>query len=287
MSQDDLAARLSRHLADEAQVHAPDRVLLGALATIDITPQRRRLSAPWRTRPMYLLLRTGGAIGIAALVLATIVMRGPGGVPIGDVGSPSPSLAVSPVPLPTYAAAPLEETAAWNEWDSSSIGYSIRYPSDWQVLPMLEATETPSPSMAAIGLGDFSREDQFIAPQGQPQLGFVVQSQPLGPGQTFGQYLEDYAGAGRSTPTYGPMCYPEIPKWPTVTVDGVQARVGGGPAQCYFVEAVLESGGRVYHFKGIKIDPQSGFDRSTFLTLLSTIRLHPEQATEGTPPPGA
>jgi len=214
MSDDDLATRLTRHLADEAQVHAPDRVLLGALAAIDITPQRRRLGVPWRTRPMHLFLRTGVAIGIATVVLATIILRAPQGAPIGDSGSPSPSVA-SAAPLPTLTTVPLKDTTGWVPWDSPSIGYSIAYPPDWQVLPMLGATETPSPSVAAIGVGDFSREDQFIAPQESAQMGFVVQSEPLGPGQTFDQWLEDYAAAGRATPTYGPLCYPDTATWPT------------------------------------------------------------------------
>ena len=233
---------------------------------------------------MHLFLRTGVAIGIATVVLATIILRAPQGTPIGDSGSPSPSVA-SAAPLPTLTTVPLKDTTGWVPWDSPSIGYSIAYPPDWQVLPMLGATETASPSMAAIGVGDFSREDQFIAPQESAQTGFVVQSEPLGPGQTFDQWLEDYAAAGRATPTYGPLCYPDTATWPTTTVDGVQARVAGGPSQCFFIGALLEAGGRVYDLKGIRIDPQSAFDRGMFLTFLSTVRLHPDGATEGAPPP--
>ena len=86
-------------------------------------------------------------------------------------------------------------------------------------------------------------------------------------------------------PTYGGLCWPPLDQWAQVTVDGREARVLGGPAQCYFTAAVVEDGGRVYHLTGVKLDTKTGFDGSLFLAFLSTVRLHAQTVPAGSAAP--
>jgi sugar lactone lactonase YvrE len=100
----DLGRRLREHFQAEAPERAPDRVLQAALATIDVTSQRR-VAAPWRISHMFTPVRT---VVLAAAILALIVGpisllprdSGP-----GTVTSPSPD-ALLPAACPADAPLP-------------------------------------------------------------------------------------------------------------------------------------------------------------------------------------
>jgi hypothetical protein len=109
----DLERRISDLYAIEGHVRAPDRVLEGALATIDTTRQRRPIiGTPWRLRIMNFY----GKFAIAAVAVVAIaavgfaILRPSGTMPasVGATGqvSPSPSVAVSARPSPTPSPSP-------------------------------------------------------------------------------------------------------------------------------------------------------------------------------------
>jgi len=280
---DDLERRLARHMAEEPPHQAPDRVLLGALTTIQTTKQRRRWRAPWRTTQMFTFVRYMVVAGLAAILFATVAVfprsAGPGQAP-----EPSPSPLVSPpAPLRTFAV-PLVDTGTWLPWVSDAIGYSISYPPDWTAVPMVLSTDAAA-SPPDTGIGDATTADQFLSTD--PKVGFTVGSEPLGDGQTFDQWLAAYQAEGSTVPTYGDLCYPALDQWAEVNVDGRKARVLGGPAQCYFTAAVVEDGGRVYHLTGVRLDTQTSFDRGLFLSFLSTVQLHAETVPAASGPAGS
>jgi sugar lactone lactonase YvrE len=97
----DLGRWLSDEFKREAPPEAPDRVLLGALSTIETTSQRHA-RVPWRTSNMNAFFRV---VAVAAAALAIIF--GPLYLwPHGSSGtnvSPSPSVSPSPAPLPPTA----------------------------------------------------------------------------------------------------------------------------------------------------------------------------------------
>ena len=211
---DDLEQRLARHLAEEPAHQAPDRVLLGALSTVKTTRQRRRWRAPWRTQPMFTYLRYAVVTGLAAILLATVVVF-PRSAGPGDAPAPSPSpIASPPVPLRTFSV-PLTDTGSWLPWTSDAIGYSISYPPDWTAMAMMTSSDAGA-SPPDTGIGDATVSDQFLSTD--PNVGFTVGIEPLQDGQTFDQWLSAYQAEGSTVPNYGDLCWPPLDEWPQVTV---------------------------------------------------------------------
>ena len=110
----DLERRLSDLYAIEGHVRAPDRVLEGALATIDTTRQRRPfVGTPWRLRTMnfYGKFAIAGAALVAIAAVGFAMLRPSGTTPasVGASGqvSPSPSVAASAKPSPRPSPSPV------------------------------------------------------------------------------------------------------------------------------------------------------------------------------------
>jgi len=109
----DLERRISDLYAIEGHVRAPDRVLEGALTTIDTTRQRRpSIGTPWRLRTMNVYGKFAIA-GVALVAIAAVgfaMLRSSGSAPanVGASGqvSPSPSVAASARPSPTPSPSP-------------------------------------------------------------------------------------------------------------------------------------------------------------------------------------
>lgn len=94
--------RLVDHYADEPPLRAPDRLLIGALAAIESTPQRRGVLAPWRHPAMRNYERLAAAA-------ALIVVIGAGAIalwPRLGIGDPAPTATPSPAPTPTPLPGP-------------------------------------------------------------------------------------------------------------------------------------------------------------------------------------
>src|SRR5262245_66662421 len=81
----DLARRLEAFYAAEPPHRAPDRVLRLALESIDTTPQRRGLLAPWRFPAMNTYAK------LAAVAVVAIAVGAIGLWQLAGSGTPHPS----------------------------------------------------------------------------------------------------------------------------------------------------------------------------------------------------
>jgi hypothetical protein len=264
---DGLERRLADHYAAEASQRAPDRVLEAALATIDVTRQRRGLvRVPWRFPTMNSYARWGvAAVAVIALGAVGLTMLLPGSGQ--NVGGPGPSASPSPSRSPTSSAAgssgtlpsPYVKPALADRYDSDAYGFSIAYPDGWVPRPASEPwTES------TMGGFDEPALDVLYDPSREGHLFLVAASRPLA-GQPFEQWaqaiLADRDCAGGTEP---------------ITVDGASGLLG----DCGIV--VVAAGDRGYLF-GIYVADDPEFDELYFLTWLvdefvPTIDLRPEDA---------
>lgn len=150
----DLERRLADFYVIEAPRRAPDRLLEGALATIDTTRQRRELSlVPWRfpTMNVYAKLAVAAVVALAVGALGLTLLRpAPGPLVGGPHPSSTPAPSFSPVPSSNPSLAPtLTET-----YTSTVHGVTISYPAGWATAPA--SVPEPGPSM----------EPGFLSPAG-------------------------------------------------------------------------------------------------------------------------
>lgn len=254
---------ITRRLADyyhrEAPPRAPDWVLARAVETIETTPQRRvLLRVPWRFPTMngFSRLAVAAVAAIAIGAVGVAVLR-PGVGPAGTGATPSPS------PSPTTTAQPSSLASRFTESYTSTLnGFSISYPKGWIVRAATEPWTTGVPagnSMTADNLNP-----------GNNNLFVAVASQPLG-GKSFDQWASEL-----STHTdWGDTCAPTTEP---VTIDGAAGLLAihcpDDGVQTAFV-AVEDRG---YMFAGYALP-----DLTYFKTLLTTVRLQPEDAKASSP----
>jgi hypothetical protein len=155
----DLERRLADFYAGDAPQRAPDRVLDGALATIDSTRQRRALlRVPWRFPNMNsyakLAIAAVAVIAIGAVGLAVLrpgLGTGPGGITPSE--SPSSSPSGSPPPA-------LTET-----FSSPTNAIALSYPTGWRVEPATSEWTTGIPLQGDPFrdlISDPARENTFL-----------------------------------------------------------------------------------------------------------------------------
>jgi hypothetical protein len=254
----DLERRIADFYETEAPPAAPVWVLRDALATIDITPQRRVLvRVPWRFPPMNTYARVAVAV-VAVIAIGAIgvaVLR-PGTTPdIGGARSPSPSATPSPIPSPSPPALTESFTSAVH-------GFTISYPADWNV----RAATEPWSAGIPFQLDAFA---DVIETSGNRFL--LVASQPLG-----GRSGEAWAEAVSSNPDWDDRCEPASEP---VTIDGASGTIvthcDGTPTA---LVAAADRGYLVVLF---------GFDESEawFQEILASMRLDPESAIDASPSP--
>ncbi len=139
----DLERRIADLYAAEAPHRAPDRVLEQALATIDITRQRRELRlVPWRypTMNSYAKLAVGAAVVLAVGAFAFTALR-PGQGP--SVGGPNASASTPPAPSPSPSSSqPVSPPPLTESFTSPIHGLSVSYPAGWLTVPATEAWTT-------------------------------------------------------------------------------------------------------------------------------------------------
>jgi hypothetical protein len=98
-----LERRLADHYVAEAPRRAPDWILGDVLTTIDTTPQRRGLLAPWRSLPMPTYAKlAAAAVAVAAVVVIGVWQLGPppgpGAPTVPSTAQPSASTPATPGP---------------------------------------------------------------------------------------------------------------------------------------------------------------------------------------------
>jgi hypothetical protein len=260
----DLERRLADYYETEAPLAAPDWVLRDALATIDVTPQRRVfIRVPWRKFPTmntYARLAVAAVAVIAIGAVGIAVLR-PGNSP-GGVGQamtpspePSPSATIQPTPSPRPAP-PLTQS-----FTSTLHGISMSYPEGWTAQ---EATEPWTGAQANFGdpFADF-----LYDPALTDHLFLSIASRPIGestPDEWVAQALTLYE-CTESEPT---------------AVDGATGLIGA--ADCNVAAVTIDGRGYVValYTSGDVPWQTAAYDRAWFEEVLATVQLHPEDAVD-------
>lgn len=265
----DLERRIADFYETEAPPAAPDWVLRDALATIDITPQRRALiRMPWRFPTMNAYTKAAvaavlvvalGAIGLAALGPGrTSQLGGPAGPSLSPEPSPSPSLSATSRPTQSPRPAP----PLTQSFTSTLHGISMSYPEGWTA----QAATEPW-----TGVPTFFREppaDFLYDPTLADHLFLSIASQPIGdstPGEWVAEHLYECAA---TEPT---------------AVDGAAGLIGADDCNM----AAVTTDGRGYiiwlYTSGDEAWLSSTYDRGWFEEVLATVQLQPEDAVDVAP----
>lgn len=250
-----LERRVAEHYASEPPLRAPDRVLHGALATIETTPQRRGLFAPWRFAQMNTYAKLAAAVAVVVVVAFGVWQLVPGSGPGGPGATPSPSPSPTPAAT-TYVAPPLTGT-----FTSTQYGYSLSYPEGWSTGAATELWRDgvlPEFGNAAT--------DTVYDPKLMDHLFVGAASQPLN-GATLDEWQGEFFGSE------------ECGVYEQVVVDGADGFIG---ADCDI--AMVQAGGRGYIF-GLWSSSDDrelrDFDtRALFQAVLATVQLEPGAAIE-------
>lgn len=161
-----LEHRIADYYEREAPQAAPDWLLRQALATIDVTPQRRGFSGvPRRLLTMNTYARFA-AVAVTAVVVGVI-----GYATLGPGRSPDTGAIPSSTITPSAGLSPSPPPALTDSYTSASQGYTISYPAGWTVRAATESWTTGIPYQA-------SPFADVIAASGNRFL--LVASQPLG-----------------------------------------------------------------------------------------------------------
>jgi hypothetical protein len=263
----DLKRRLGDYYETEAPPVAPDWVLRDALATIDVTPQRRVfIRVPWRKFPtmnMYARLAVAAVAVIAIGAVALAVLRpgnspGVGGQAVTPSPESSPSATSRPTPSPT-SAPPMTQS-----FTSTLYGVSMSYPEGWTTQ---EATELWTGSQLNFGdpQGDF-----LYDPALEDHLFMSVASQPIG-AATPDEWVADRLRIYECTDTEATV------------VDGATGLIGAGECNV----AAVTTDGRGYaialYTSGDEAWIGPAFDRAWFEEVLASVQLHPEDAVDTLP----
>ena len=251
----ELERRLAAFYASEAPQRAPGRVLEGALATTEITTQRRAVfRLPWRFPIMNSYARMAiAAVAVIAIGAVGLAVLQPGSSPgVGGPASPTTSTEPSSPPITSLA-----ET-----FTSDIHGISVSYPAGWTTVPATGPEPSAEPGFLNPG-GDFVHD-----PTLRDHLFIALGSEALD-----GQAGEDWAMAMMDDPELG--CDGELPRQP-ITVDGAPGLICGTLALAWV-------GDRGYEIRlHVSPDDQSVrdvYDRTWFDDVLATVQLNPEDAT--------
>ena len=175
-----LERRVAEHYASEPPLRAPDRVLHAAIATIETTPQRRGIFAPWRFTYMSAYTRAAAAAVVAVVVVAIGLWR------FGGIGTAGPS--PTPIPTPTVAPSAAQAPPLTETFTSNMHGISLSFPTGWAVT---QAT-TPWTGTALPRFQETSG-DIVYDPILDDHLFLMIASQPLdgAPGPAWADTIVD------------------------------------------------------------------------------------------------
>jgi hypothetical protein len=259
----DLTSRVADYYAAEAPSRAPDWVLQTALATIEITSQRRaRIRVPWRFPGMnsYAKYAIAAIVVVALGVVGLNLLRPADGPSVGgQSASPSPSPArpstsgstARPVPTPP----PLTE-----QFVSALYGYEISYPAGWAVKAGTEPWSGPG-FLFGLPAGD-----NLYDPKLRDHLFVFGASRGLA-----GQPGEEWATEFLTSAEEPCDVEPE-----PITIDGADGLTCGG------ARALTWAADRGYEFhlytSGDEAWLADVYDPAWFESVLATVQLTPEDA---------
>ena len=208
---------------------------------------RTRTGSPWRYAVTMLVLL--GLVGTGIAISSSRVGSNPWTAPAPDFG-------------------PLTETFA-----SPRHGFSVRYPEGWTVRPA--TSSWPQNDFLPIQSPGF---DRLLRP-GVARL--LVASQPLGTGQTEGEWLAAYFHPFEG----GQPCGGDQSTWPRLPISGASGYLDAdaceSPADARVSEpdvrfhAIVFKGGRVY-----QIGLDGNVDFGYFRAVLAAITLNPSTAVD-------
>ena len=263
----DLEQRIADYYRAEPPLRAPDWVLSAALSTIDTTPQRRGLLAPWRFHNMstYAKLAAAVVVAVAVGIIGWSQFAGP-------VGGPQPTPTATPTatqtatPGPTIAPArtqsPYVPPALTGTFISDIHGLSMSYPAGWVAQPATVPWTTSSWIFFQEAAGDF-----LYDPVRTDHLFLELASTPLADA-SFEQWADEVLGSTG--------CDAREP----IVVDGSEGILCGAAA-------AVSSGGRGYwlalYLSGDDADLRAFDARAWFDELLATVDLRPEDALDAVP----
>jgi hypothetical protein len=267
----DLERRLADFYTGEAPQRAPDRVLAEALATVDLTKQRRVLTrTPWRSPFMNayakvavaaVLVVAVGAIGLAILGPGgTSQQGGPAGPSLSLEPSSSPSISATNAPTPSpRPAPPLTRT-----FTSTLHGISMSYPEGWT------AQAATAPWTGERLLFRVPSADVLYDPTLTDHLFLTFASQPIGD-STPDEWVAEK------------LTLEECAVTEPIDVDGASGLIGADDCNV----AAVATDGRGYlillYASGEEVWLSTTYDRAWFEEVLATARLLPEEAAA--PPP--
>lgn len=183
-----------------------DRVIDGALLTIDHTPQRRAIRVPWRFPEMNSSLKLATAAGLVVAVgaLSALMLSNRGDAP-GALPRPTTTAIRSAPPSAPPTAAPsaspnLLDTSTWTTYVSARYGFSIAHPADWieqrsdRDWTLAKSVDCCPPDTAY---------ENFILPGGNQGIVVSVWSVAVGPGTSVDSWLQAYCPKATTTPCTG------------------------------------------------------------------------------------
>ena len=261
----ELERRLSDYYGAEVPLRAPDRVLHAALASIDITPQRRVLSlVPRRLQTMNIYARAAiAAVAVVVVGAGVLAVIGPGrgSRPGGVATTPPPSPLLTPSPSLPPSPAPSPLPALTGSFTSTVFGVSTAYPAGWTAQRATQL-RTPAGSCAEL-CADRIYEKETDSPF------YELESRPLA-----GQDGAAWMASVIADPAYGGTCAAVTEP---IAIDGAAGTLATICPNGLFV-AVTTAGGRGYVFVLYRIS-----DIGEFRKLLATVRLQPEDAKDVLP----
>jgi hypothetical protein len=260
----DLERRVTDLFADEAPQRAPDWLLTGALATIEITSQRRVLiRMPRRIQDMNSYAKLAiAAVAVVAVGVVGLSFLGVGQGPSVGASSPSPSPSLSTPPSPSTVPNPSLPPPLTETFTSAMYGISISYPTGWSTQPATEVSPGWEGGFLSPG-GDWIYE-----PSQADHLFIVVTSEALA-GAAGEAWADDYM----SDPEEGCGTVPTEP----ITVDGEDGLVCDNLALVWVSD-------RGYNIRLYTSDDDAWvgemYDPAWFRTVLDTVQLAPEDAVD-------
>lgn len=262
-----LERRIADFYATEPPLRAPDWVLRTAISTIETTPQRRGLLAPWRYARVNAYMKLAAAAAVVAVVgiaIWQLAPTGPGGTP-----SATPTQSPSPTPVPTAspstAPSPYAPPALTQTFTSDIHGISISYPTGWASQPAITPWTTPADPVFLEPTGDFLYDPS----RDGGHLFLLLASQPLSIS------FDEWTAAGLTG-----ECTSSEP----IVVDGAEGVLATGCSLAY-----VPGGGRVYLVRLYTSNDDAdlrAFDTDAWLRdILATVQLQPADAIDTGPTP--
>ena len=229
---------------------------------------RGKVSGGSATGRMGLTMPLAAAVTILLLV-AIVGMALLGG---GSKGPKDPGLAIIAAisPAPTISPTPTPiEPSLWLPVTSAHYGLQLRRPAAWQSTPAIVRWDLVVDQSG----GFLSSTDRLMSPDGSAT--FAAYGMTIPAGKTSDEFIEMYRAPNLAGGWVGPECFPPPSTWEQIPIDG---HVAGLTAGCSnYIEAIVFVGRRVYIFSGYG---SLAVDRPLFDAILSTIRLHPENADD-------